>query len=254
MGARRPLGVVAQEVGPVSGDLRRGIDRQRPLATIGLIGLPRLADRVGLEGGFRFSVEIPVERDEQTVTGNLADEGMIEDDEVVSPHRFVEAALAEFVEAAPIPSDVDTGMGGAIGRNARLKRTPAPPVIPCQSLERDAHPAFPDLLTDLFAGLRKGYVGFFTYASRFFWCRNTAFLARGAARPPPLPVCCGTEGRSCSGQDCRNEIRDRQTELPLSFGIKMDAIDRARLDDCAGVEEGDVALLRDPRHLAGKAL
>ena len=86
--------------------------------------------------------------------------------------RFLDAAFAEFVEAASIPLDRQVGMRGGVGGNARVERTPATTVVPSQSLERNphAHPPSRRLRVRSCAGVSSGYEGIFTYASNFFTC------------------------------------------------------------------------------------
>ena len=168
---RHGVGIAGEQIGPARGDLRRSVDRQRPLRAVIFIGPPGAADRIRREAGARGGVEPGIERHHQPVAGNVTDEGMVEDDEVVLAEHVFEPTLTELIEAAAIPLDLDARMPGAIGRDARIERPPAAPVIPGEPAQRHRHSRLHPFarlcgrLAGTLAHLR-------TYANSFPKCRN----------------------------------------------------------------------------------
>ena len=132
----RHRAIACQKIRTIGGDLAGGIDRQRPLAPVLLVGLPGRADEIAFE---EAELAAPTDRSSNgTISSparNIADEGMIEDDQIVGGEHRVERALAEFIEAAAVPFDLEAGMGGAIRADAGVERSPATSMIPRQTAQ-----------------------------------------------------------------------------------------------------------------------
>ena len=107
--------------GPVRGEA--------PLAAAVLVGGVGRPDRVGGELAERHLVEQLLERRQAARARHRADEGVVDDEQVVGARELLERLVAEREQRAPVPLDGDPG-ALTPQRRARLERPHAAAVIP----------------------------------------------------------------------------------------------------------------------------
>ena len=119
------LAISSQQIGAIGGNLAGGIDRQRPLPAVRLRRTARSLPTESLSKWRLLGIrEIVVERHHQPLCGDVADEGMVENDEIVGGKHVVDRAFAELVEAAAIP---DRSRGRDAARDRQRRWHPAVP-------------------------------------------------------------------------------------------------------------------------------
>ena len=108
---RWELGVGAlQQVGPIAGDGRCGIDGERVLMAVVVVAGMRLADGVRGLIGEEVRGQMLVEREQKVVVRGLADGGMVDDHQVEAGGEVGERRVGELLQRALVPGDRDVGM------------------------------------------------------------------------------------------------------------------------------------------------
>ena len=95
-----------------------------------MIGRAALADAVADHRGDDVASDDRRDIDEAAGRGAMADEGMVEHDEIIELGQHVDRLLAELLQAAALPDDLDVGIGGLESRHIRRKAVEAARMIP----------------------------------------------------------------------------------------------------------------------------
>lgn len=117
-------------------DLRRGVDRQRPLPALPGVALVRPAHRPR-----RYFREIVgrderVDRRDAPLLRELADMRVIDDDQIVAARKLLDRIALEILQRAAIPDDLGATLPAPFG-GCRDERIIAPRVIPGHAAHRN---------------------------------------------------------------------------------------------------------------------